>query len=219
MDDPIGSHPTRAEQLDILATMITDQAKPNDRVLDLGCGTGYVASLIFDKRNDLYLTGVDVKEESIVDAKINLISYKDRTDWFVGDLEMIDEITIPDACYQFIITALTFHDLPDSAKRDVISFASTHLSSEGFFFLYDRIRLTEKSFFPLQKSIWNRIDRVYGRGMRSAESFEAYEADIMPNNRPGCLDDYIEWFGKAGMKAQILHMHGNVVLIAGSKVG
>ena len=55
--------------------------------------------------------------------------------------------------------------------------------------------------------------------MRSAESFEAYEADIMPNNRPGCLDDYIKWFGEAGMKAQILHLHGNVALIGGSKVG
>ena len=219
MDDPIGSHPTRAEQLDILATMITDQAKPNDCVLDLGCGTGYVASLIFDKRSDLYFTGVDIKADSIVEAKTNLISHKDRTEWFVGDLEAIEEIKISDVCYQFIITALTFHDLPDSAKRDLISFASTRLSSEGFFFLYDRIRLTEKSFFPLQKSIWNRINSIYGRGMRSAESFEAYEADIMPNNRPGCLDDYIKWFGEAGMKAQILHLHGNVALIGGSKVG
>ena len=39
MDDPIGNHPTRAEQLDILTTIITDQAMPNNRVLDLGCGT------------------------------------------------------------------------------------------------------------------------------------------------------------------------------------
>jgi len=219
MDDPIGSHPTRAEQLDILATMITDQAKPNDRLLDLGCGTGYVASLIFKKRSDLHLTGVDIKAESIAEAKTNLISYKERTDWLVGNLEAIDEIKIPDASYQFIITALTFHDLPDSAKLDVISFASKRLSPGGFFFLYDRLRLTEKNFFSLQKSIWNRIERVYGRGMRSAESFEAYEADIMPNNRPGRLDDYIEWFDKAGMKAQILHLHGNVALIGGSKVG
>ncbi|MEE2933647.1 MAG: class I SAM-dependent methyltransferase [Pseudomonadota bacterium] len=219
MDDPIGSHPTREEQLDILATMITDQAKPNDHVLDLGCGTGYVASLILNKRSDLHLTGVDIKAESIAEAKTNLISHEERTDWFVGNLEAIEEIKIPDVSYQFIITALTFHDLPDSAKWDVISFASKRLSPGGFFFLYDRLRLTEKNFFSLQKSIWNRIERVYGRGMRSAESFEAYEADIMPNNRPGRLGDYMEWFDKAGMKAQILHLHGNVALLGGSKVG
>lgn len=219
MDDPIGSHPTRAEQLDILATMIADQAIPNDRVLDLGCGTGYVASLIFDKRRDLRYTGVDLKSESLAEAKSNLRGVKGRTDWLVGNLETVDEIGIPDELYRFIFTALTFHDLPDDAKRDVIRFSSARLSPDGYFFLYDRLRLTEEIFFPLQKSIWNRIERVFGRGMRTAGTFDAYEADITPNNRPGCLDDYIKWFGEAGMKAQILHLHGNVVLIGGAKVG
>ena len=219
MDDPIGSHPTRAEQLDILATMIADQAIPNDRVLDLGCGTGYVASLIFDKRRDLRYTGVDLKSESLAEAKTNLRGVKGRTDWLVGNLETVDKIGIPDELYRFIFTALTFHDLPDDAKRDVIHFSSARLSPDGYFFLYDRLRLTEEIFFPLQKSIWNRIERVFGRGMRTAGTFDSYEADIMPNNRPGRLDDYIKWFGQAGMKAQILHLHGNVVLIGGSKVG
>ena len=48
MDDPIGSHPTRGEQLDILASIVADNAAPEDRILDFGCGTGYVAKLIFD---------------------------------------------------------------------------------------------------------------------------------------------------------------------------
>ena len=94
MDDPIGSHPTRAEQLDILTTMIADQAIPNDRVLDLGCGTGYVASLIFDKRRDLRYTGVDLKSESLAEAKSNLRGVKGRTDWLVGNLETVDEIEV-----------------------------------------------------------------------------------------------------------------------------
>jgi hypothetical protein len=31
------------------------------------------------------------------------------------------------------------------------------------------------------------------------------------------LSDYQEWFAAAGMTAQILHLHGNVALIAGAK--
>ena len=62
-----------------------------------------------------------------------------------------------------------------------------------------------------------RIEREFGRGMRTAGSFEAYEGDIAPNNRPGRLSDYQEWFAAAGMTAQILHLHGNVALIAGAK--
>lgn len=218
MDDPIGNHPTRAEQLDILTTIITDQAIPNNRVLDLGCGTGYVASLLFDKRSDLFYAGLDCKEESLVEARTNLKLYADRTKWIVGNLETVDKLELSETNYQFIISALTFHDLDDNAKRKVISFAKEHLTADGFFFLYDRIRLTEGSLFPLQKSIWSRIDRVYGRGMRNAASFEAYEADIAPNNRPGRLEDYMDWFNKIGMKAQVLHLHGNIALIGASKM-
>ena len=64
MEDPIGSHPTRAEQLDILATVIADSAVAGDRILDFGCGTGYVLKFILDKRADLNIVGVDLKPDS-----------------------------------------------------------------------------------------------------------------------------------------------------------
>lgn len=217
MEDPIGSHPTRAEQLDILATAIADQARPGDRILDFGCGTGYVAKLIFDKRDDLRFTGIDLKPESLAAAADNLSAHADRLEFFPGNLESLDEIGIPEGPYRFALTALTFHDLPDEAKRKVISFAADRLSDDGYFFLYDRVRLTEAAVFPLQQSIWRRIEREYGRGMRTAESFEAYESDLAPNNRPARLSDYSSWFVEAGMTMQIMHLHGNVALIAGAK--
>lgn len=217
MEDPIGSHPTRAEQLDILATVVAEQARPGDRILDFGCGTGYVAKLIFDKRADLHLTGVDLKPESLAAAAENFSAFDGQTEWFPGNLETLDDIGIPDGPYRFAMTALTFHDLPDDAKRRVISFAAERLSPDGYFLLYDRLRLTESALFPLQQSIWGRIEREYGRGMRTAENFDAYEADIAPNNRPGRLSDYLAWFAEAGLVAQILHLHGNVALIAGGK--
>lgn len=217
MEDPIGSHPTRSEQLDILATLIADQAAPEDRILDFGCGTGYVANLIFEKRSDLRLTGVDLKPESLSAAAENLSAHGERTEWFAGNLEALDDIGVPDGPYRFALTALTFHDLPDEVKREVIGFAAARLTDDGYFLLYDRLRLTEAPLFPLQQSIWSRIEREYGRGMRTAESFEAYEGDIAPNNRPGRLSDYVGWFADVGMTAQVLHLHGNVALIGAAK--
>ena len=57
------------------------------------------------------------------------------------------------------MTALTFHDLPDDAKQGVISFAADRLTPDGYFLLYDRLRLTEAGTFTLQRSIWARIER------------------------------------------------------------
>ena len=48
--------------------------------------------------------------------------YADRTKWIVGNLETVDKLELSETNYQFIISALTFHDLDDNAKRKVISF-------------------------------------------------------------------------------------------------
>ena len=42
MQDPIQRHPTRAEQLDILVSVLADIVPQGGSVLDLGCGTGFV---------------------------------------------------------------------------------------------------------------------------------------------------------------------------------
>ena len=106
MEDPIGSHPTRAEQLDILATVIADSAAAGDRILDFGCGTGYVAKLIFDKRADLNIVGVDLKPDSLEQAKQNLAPNENRFEGYAGNLESLDDIGIPDGPYRFALTAL-----------------------------------------------------------------------------------------------------------------
>lgn len=219
LKDPIRSHPTRGEQLDILATVIADRAVTDDRILDFGCGTGYVAKLILAKRADVSITGIDLKPDSLAEARRNLMPYEDRFDGYAGNLEALNEIDVPDGPYRFAITVLTFHDLPDEVKRGVIDFATDRLTDDGYFLLYDRLRLTEAATFPLQQSIWQRIEREHGRGMRTARSFEDYKADIAPNNRPASLEDYFDWFSSAGLSTQVLHLHGNVALIAGAKQG
>lgn len=217
MDDPIKRHPTRTEQLDILATLVAEQAAPRDRILDLGCGIGFVAKLILDSRPDLRYVGVDLKPDSLAEARANLATHADRTDWVEGDLTAPRAIPVPPGPYRFAISALTFHDLPDSAKREVIDWVAGLISPDGYFLLYDRLRLTERALFPLQQTIWSRIERIHGAGMRTAADFDAYEADIAPNNRPGSLADYVDWFRAAGLAAQVLHLHGNVALIGGAK--
>jgi tRNA (cmo5U34)-methyltransferase len=68
MHAPVQRHPTRAEQLDILVSLISDITNPDDRVLDLGCGTSYAAHLLAAYREDLNYTGVDLKPESLTAA-------------------------------------------------------------------------------------------------------------------------------------------------------
>ena len=53
--------------------------------------------------------------------------------------------------------------------------------------------------------------------MRDAVDFDAYQADLAQNNRPATLQNYFEWLPQAGLQAQLLHLHGNVMLMGGVK--
>ncbi len=217
MDDPVQRHPTRAEQLDILATLVADQAGAGAFVLDLGCGKGYVAQLILEKHPSLHLVGVDLSSAALTEAESNLADHRDRLTFIAGNLEAIDEIPIPEHLYQFVITALTFHDLTEAGKRAVIRAAAEKLAPGGYVLIYDRVRLTEAALFPLQRIIWERIERVHGRGMRTADSYDAYLDDLGSDNRPASLDEYLNWFREVGLAPACLHLHGNVALFAGAK--
>lgn len=213
MQDPIGGHPTRGEQLDILVTIVAELARAGDTVLDLGCGTGYLGHLVEARRRDLALVGVDRKGASLEEARAR---FGDRAVFVEGDLAAPEAIRLPGDPgdrVRFVTSVLTFHDLADDRKRAVLAWARDRLTADGMILVLDRIRLVEPALFPVQQAIWRRIERVHGTAMRTADSFAGYEADLSDSNRPARLDDYRGWFAALGMASQVLHLHGNVMLI------
>ena len=219
MEDPIQRHPTRAEQLEILTTVLAETVPESGRLLDLGIGTGYVAHLVLSRRPDLDLVGIDLKGESLDAARINLPNGPGGGQRFFvqGDLNRLAEITLPQDTYDAVISALVFHDLDDEAKQAVIRWVADTLAPGGRFLLYDRLRLTEAAAFPLQQSLWRRIARVHGTAMRDADDFDAYLADLEERNRPAALEDYLTWFRDAKLSPAVLHLHGNIALMSASK--
>jgi len=220
MDDPIQRHPTRVEQLDILATAMADaiaaRGGTKASVLDLGCGTGYFAYRLAAKVGQVQMTGVDLSAESLDSAAQNLAGTSVAFTPVQGDLMKVSDISLPQAGYDLICTCLTFHDLTDEGKQAVIEWCARRLNAGGFLFIYDRIRLTEAKLFPLQRSIWKRIESVYGRGMRDAQSFAAYQRDLGQGNDPATFASYLAWYEAVGMDAACLHLHGNIALFAGA---
>ncbi len=217
MDDPIQRHPTRDEQLDILVSVLADIVPNGGRVLDLGCGTGYVDWMLLQRRGDLHLTGLDLKPESLAEAERALAEWSGQVTLLPTDLSDAGAIAVAGNGFDAAFTALVFHDLDDTAKQACIRATAARLKPGGAFLIYDRVRLTAPACFPLQQAIWRRIEREHGRGMRDAVDFDAYQADLAQNNRPATLQNYFEWLPQAGLQAQLLHLHGNVMLMGGVK--
>ncbi len=211
MDDPIQRHPTRAEQLDILADLVADLAGPHGRILDLGCGTGYFAHILSAKRIGVQIVGVDLKGESLSAAAERFPHHT----WIEGDLRHPDVLHGTGADFPVVVTGLTFHDLTDQQKQTLVAWVAGHLAPGGTFLLFDRVRLTDAALFPHQQILWQRQERVYGRGMRQTDDFAAYEADLSPTNAVASLEAYKAMFENAGLRWGVLHQHGNIAIQAG----
>ena len=102
----------------------------------------------------------------------------DRVSFVRGDLQRVDNISLPHSALtcRFAVTVLTFHDLSADEKPAVLGWMLRHVADDGYLFLYDRLRLVAPSLFP-----------VHGRPMRSADSYDEYEADLGSGNNPGSL--------------------------------
>ena len=200
-----------------MATLIVDHVEPGDCLLDLGCGVGYLGHLILNRHPQLRFVGIDRSSEALDAARSNLTAVADRTTLVQGDLESLDEISLPEEPFRFVATALAFHDISDAAKRTAIDWSVKRLAANGFFLLYDRVRLDEPSLFSLQQSLWQRIERVHGEPMRTADSYEEYKDSFANRAPPASLKDYLEWFDSAGLAGICMHLHGNTALIAGAK--
>ncbi len=89
--------------------------KPGDRVLDVGCGTGSLtltAQTAAGPSGQVY--GIDASPEMIEVARQKAT----RTGLPVHfELGLIEQLDLPDAAFDVVITRLAMHHLPDDLKR------------------------------------------------------------------------------------------------------
>jgi ubiquinone/menaquinone biosynthesis C-methylase UbiE len=92
-------------------------ARPGDRVLDVGCGTGYFTRVLAQAVAPAGAAhGVDPSREAISHAR--RLSHLDNSTFGEGVAEALDA---PDAAYDVVVSSLMIHHLPETVRPRAIS--------------------------------------------------------------------------------------------------
>jgi ubiquinone/menaquinone biosynthesis C-methylase UbiE len=124
--------------------------QPVGTLADIGCGPGYLTTMIAQRHSQLHLIGVDLSQEMVHAGTSNADAYglSDRVEFREGD---VSSLPMPDDSLDFAITTLSLHHWSNPGH----GLAEIHrvLQEGGQLLLFDLRRDPRRLFYWLLKFI------------------------------------------------------------------
>ena len=108
--------------------------KGNEKVLDVGVGTGTLLIELNKSYPSLNLVGIDPDPKVLNIAKSKLAKYKVRASLSKA---FAQDLPFPDASFDLVVSTLTFHHIPSQAKKKALGEIHRILRNGGKFLLAD----------------------------------------------------------------------------------
>jgi trans-aconitate methyltransferase len=157
--DVLRTNPDRLEQLDILVSLLAEECRPGDTILDLGCGSGLVEEAIFRRMPDARVVGIDSSPAMMEKARARLAIHQARFTPVLGDLSDLAALDLPEFRYRCAICVQALHEVPHEVKREVFAFVRERLAAEGTFYVLDRLTYDADGLGAAYRALWGRLNR------------------------------------------------------------
>ncbi len=214
--DPGTRFNVRAEQLDIIVSIIADGYRDGAAILDVGIGSGLVEEVIFRRIPNAQIVGIDDSDAMIEIAQKRLRLHKDQYTIVKHDLADLATIELPHDRFQYVVTSQVIHELPHETKRDVFKLAHDVLEDEGTFLITDRIRMQPGLLMQPYGAMWSRwAERAPNTEDTTFEEF--FQGYQEKQDYTATLDETIGWLEQIGFDAAPLHLHLNRFIIGAQK--
>jgi demethylmenaquinone methyltransferase/2-methoxy-6-polyprenyl-1,4-benzoquinol methylase len=132
--------------------------QPGDRILDLGCGTGYNAQeMLKFLGSEGGIRGLDISEEMAQqfqkrfhgDPRVSFVEQRVDVPFQLGTK------------YNKIVISFVIHGFPHEVRHTVIENAMNHLAAGGSFFILDFSEFDMASMPPLHRVIFKTVECKY----------------------------------------------------------
>ncbi len=127
--------PLAAEQIDVVLRLVEARGLPVGRVLDLGCGDGFLAAPILDRWPESCADLVDFSETMLAAARERFAGRPKRASIVRADYSdpaWVDALARPRA-YDVIVSGFSIHHQPDERKRTLYQELFDLLAPGGMF--------------------------------------------------------------------------------------
>lgn len=188
---------------------IIDRLPTAKYVLDIGAGTGLFSQFIYQQRNDLHFTLIDISTEMLSVAKkrfhgLNNFEFLE-CDFSIGPIAKK---------YDLIISALAIHHLEDEQKATLYQSVFNALNAGGVFINADQVEGCTPWFDSYYKSAWK--DTVMNSGLDQQATDRAFERIKL--DKFAKLETQLQMLEKAGFsETDCIYKHNNFVVIAAMK--
>ena len=131
----VRDNPDRANQLDLLITLLESVGPDDGWMLDMGSGSGQVEALIFERIPHASIVCLDSSEEMLKLASERLHAYGDRYHPLPGDMNRLGTVEFPHAPYAAVFSSQALHEIPHESKRAVYEKVFELLRPGGAFYI------------------------------------------------------------------------------------
>lgn len=172
-----------------IAASLVSCSSDAPRILDLGAGTGLFSSFIRSKYPNASLTLIDLSEEMLKEARLRF-DHDPAVSYIAADYTSYPYTEKYDA----IISSLSIHHLPHSAKRALFKTIHELLIDGGIFVNADQAAGTSAYWDDHYMTKWKEAIWQSGLNAKAIEaSIERRKVDINAT-----VQDQLDWITEAG---------------------
>jgi len=132
-------HPNRTRMVDVALEFLPLAKDAEMRVLELGCGTGYLTQRLLTEYPRARVVAVDGASSMVELATSRLDALNKHVEFCVGDFRELDRLMQPDQVFDAVLSSYALHHLNREEKLPLVAASSSRLKPGGWFINADLI--------------------------------------------------------------------------------
>jgi tRNA (cmo5U34)-methyltransferase len=213
----------RKEQIKILKSyykfFILKRRDKKTKVLDLGCGDGFVFSELLKTDKNIEGTLIDGSKEMLNNARERLKDFNNMTYLNKTFQEILSENVLKDS-FDFVMSSLAIHHLEREEKKLLFKLIYDILEDKGCFINLDVVLSVSEDIERWYLDLWEEWIAEKEKNIKLEESYTGIPNQYKnnPDNFPDTLDYQLNALRECGFKnVDCFYKYGIFAIYAGQK--